>query len=586
MRQTSEARFDEVVRMVTTSWKKVLILFLLVVGLVYGNSLEASFHLDDKPNIVDNRLIRDIPQLIGSWRPGLSRFVAKLTFAVNYQMNGLEVGGYHLVNLAVHVAAGFMVWQLWMVSVETPVMKGEIKVKDARWLGLTTALLFVTHPIQTQAVTYIIQRVASLATMFYVAAIYVYARARVKGYWKPRDWLMVGGLAVLAIYSKEMAVSLPVMIVAYELIFFHQQIDLALLKKQWRVVVAGVAGFGAAAYALKPVYWWLLIRPVETQLGEVVTPLSYGLTQLKVWFEYMQLILLPWGQNADHWVEVSSGLGGEEIIGVGLILALVEAGVWMVKRQRMVAFGLVWFVVTMLPESSVLPLPDVMFEHRLYLPMVGLVMAGVAGAYWWWPKKDLDKLKLGMLGLVVICGVLTWQRNKVWKDEISLWSDVVTKAQENMRAHQILGYNLELVGEYEGAQAEYLKARELRADNVVVVNDLGRLMGLQGRYGEAEEWYRKALEINPKNLNSYNGLGNLRLNQGRLEEAEEFYLKALENSGKDLAAYNNLGYVYMLQERWEEAEEMFEQALKIDPEFEQAKGNLEYALDKRVPAQE
>lgn len=193
---------------------------------VYSNVFFSSFHFDDGPSIAVNAYIRNIGDLHNIWVFLPRRFLLYLSLAFNYRFNGLDVFGYHLFNLAVHLVSALLVLRLVLLTMSTPVMKGEKIARHADVIALFAGLIFVSHPIQTGAVTYIVQRAASMATMFYLASLCLYAWSRsIAQHTALRNSAYIGSLimAVFAMFTKETAITLPLMILLYEASFFKDR---------------------------------------------------------------------------------------------------------------------------------------------------------------------------------------------------------------------------------------------------------------------------------------------------------------------------------------------------------------------------
>jgi len=286
-----------------------LLLLAVLAVIIYSNSFHVPFTFDDEPSIKDNPIIRDLANFISTgnafaYNP--RRFIGYLSFALNYHFGGLEVAGYHSVNLAVHIANALLVYGLVRATFLTPAMRGSVLAIRRGVLALATAFIFVAHPIQTQAVTYIVQRLASLATFFYLAALFLYVRWRLSRETGSSHsatatvaYLLSLVSAVLAMYTKEIAFTLPLILLLYEIFFF------------------GFPG-GKRLVSLVPMLLTIAIIPlnlinVQKPLHEVlsdvskVTIVSTGLshweylcTQLGVIATYMRLLVLPIDQNLDY----------------------------------------------------------------------------------------------------------------------------------------------------------------------------------------------------------------------------------------------------------------------------------------------
>ena len=199
-----------------------IILILCLGIIVYSNSFFCSFHFDDFPFIIENSFIKNIQNLQDIWKYYPCRFVTFLSFAFNYHFNGVSVLGYHLFNLGLHLLTACFVWWLTLLSFTTPVMKKEdVITGQANLIALFVGLVFVSHPVQTEAVTYIWQRAAFMSALFYAASLCFYIKSRLLQKESLRFYYICSLLiAIAAMFTKENAITLPLMILLYEFSFF------------------------------------------------------------------------------------------------------------------------------------------------------------------------------------------------------------------------------------------------------------------------------------------------------------------------------------------------------------------------------
>ncbi|HOV86841.1 MAG TPA: hypothetical protein PLM79_10795 [Syntrophobacteraceae bacterium] len=459
-------------------WKRTVhsLLIVLVAVLAYSNTFDVPFHFDDTPNIVANSLIRDFSNFLDPARARghpyyddfKMRYVGFLSFAVNYKLHGLKVPGFHGVNLLIHVLNGLLVYFLVVATLRTPKMRPAVSGDEpvlSRETGtfpipLFAALLFAAHPIQTQAVTYIVQRFASLAALFYLAALLAYARSRLLSGQAPRALrrgLYFLGLlcTILAMKTKEPAFTLPLSITLYELLFFPA--PSASRWKRLRLLLPFVLTLGTiplSALDLSGAHpSWLDQLEHKSRILTTLSRQDYFLTQLTVIPVYLRLLFLPAGQNLDHdHPVVRVFLDPRVVLSSLLILCVLLTGVYALRasrfgdpRWRLTAFGIFWFFLTLLPESSIIPIVDVLYEHRLYLPSVGAFLSIASGLSLLEgrPGRNHPRTRLGMVlvgaAVVFALSAATYARNEVWRDEVTLWEDVVSKSPNKDRPHNTLG---------------------------------------------------------------------------------------------------------------------------------------------------
>ncbi|TAK09642.1 MAG: tetratricopeptide repeat protein [Candidatus Manganitrophaceae bacterium] len=477
----------------------VFLLLAVLATLIYSNTFSVPFIFDDVPNIVENPRIKDLRNFLDL---SGSRYIGYLSFALNYHFGNLSLFGYHLINLIIHIANGFLVYLLVRLLFQTPsISRGDWGETDrASWIALATALLFVVHPIQTQAVTYIVQRLASLATLFYLLSVVFYLKGRLPSADVRNKffWCVLALLStVLAMKTKEISFTLPIMLVLIEIVFFGT------LDKERMVF-------------LIPFLLTLLVIPfsrldvvgsIEEGFAQQTTVLSrseYLFTEFRVILTYLRLLLFPINQNLDYDYPVShSSFEPSVLISLLFLLTLFAMSVYFVFVSSstwlsLAGFGIFWFFLTLSVESSIIPIWDVIFEHRLYLPSVGFLMTLSMILFGGIRVKIRDKAAaILLLGVLLVFSVATYKRNIVWGEELTLWQDVVTKSPGSQRGHNNLGAFLSKKGELDKAAFHYSKALEINPRFAEAHHNLANTLAKQGRLEEAVQHYLQALQINP-----------------------------------------------------------------------------------------
>jgi len=375
-----------------------LIAFGIIAGLVliaYSNTFTASFHFDDNPSIVENASIKrmtsdNIIGIITGIRP-----VVYLTLMFNYQLGGLNVAGYHIFNIAVHIANSMFVYLLMLWTLNLPALEAKYRGKAQR-MALFGALLFALHPIQTESVTYIITRTEHLATFFYLATFLLF----IKGAKTTRSSYYVGAFftAALSMGSKEWAVTLPALLMIYDYLFIADG-KVRVVASRWMV------------YAAVTIPWAIVFRNLDLFAGASsgagigftvatksgITANTYWLTSLNVIWTYIRLLFLPIHQNLDYDYPIAKTLFEFPTLlsFVGHIV-VVSAAFWFYKKKRwlLIPFGVAWFYIGLSPVQSIVPIIDVIFEHRAYMPSIGFFLAFVVayeGFFEWWEARRVLK---------------------------------------------------------------------------------------------------------------------------------------------------------------------------------------------------
>ena len=624
------------------------LVFLIVI--IYANTLNAPFQWDESDFIVNNPIIKNLHyfstpsdasgfKLYSSF---IGRYIGFLTFALNYRINGLSVTGYHIVNIAIHIANSILVYFLVLLTFRTPyfrdwgpgiggqeskaVNRGLLVPGPWSLVPFFSAAIFAVHPLQTEAVTYVFQRFASLVAFFYLLSLVFYIKARlafVKNSVKNRDsdhfltsednkkwslslffqsmtkhqslvpgsrflrslWLILSFLsAVLAMKTKENAFTLPFVITLYEFCFFSHTPHPSLPLK------GGGLGRGFTSLVsrfifLVPFLLTLLIIPLTLMSltgSHQLDPGSYGtkvfprdeyfFTQFRVIVKYLRLLLFPVNQNAAYYDPLFKSFFDPQVILSFLFLtALFGLGVYLVKQAkvegkvqpvfRLIGFGILWFFITLSVESSIIPLPMLVDEYRVYLPSVGLIISAVTGVFWvlsrLTPRDSRPLVSRSLfVFLVLIISVLSvtaYLRNEVWGDRIRLWEDIVKKSPGNVRAHNNLGFMYIQKKLYDKAINELNIVIALSPYYADAHYNLGLVYQARNMFDKAIDEYLIAINLNPGLAEAHNNLAVCYQSIKMFDKAIEQYLIAISLKPEYADAHNNLGVIYLALNRPDKA---------------------------------
>lgn len=543
-------------------------MLILIIGvLIYSNTFNASFHFDDSASITENPAIKHIQNIRAVWGFHPPRFLTYLSFAINYHFRQLNVFGYHLINLLIHILASIIVYFLVLLTFETPAMKDSSLKRYQNITGLFSALLFLTHPIQTQAVTYIVQRAASLAALFYLPTLLLYVRFRLTK--RPIYYILSFITAFLGIFTKEIFITIPLAILLYEVCFFEKG---ALLKKikfifPYLLVILLIP----LIMSTSEVYNLGEAREI-TRLSEKIPRKDYLLTEFNVIPTYIRLLVFPINQNLDYDYPIYHSLNLPTILSLLFLLSILGFGIYLFKRKPLLSFGIFFFFLTLSVESSIFPIPDVIFEHRLYLPCFGFCIF-LSSLLMEIIRRKRPYI-IFLSSIVITLSFLTYTRNLIWKDDITLWKDVVKKSPNKARAYNNLGLAYYRGGHSNEALACYRKAIEIRPNNEIAYNNIGIIYKEQDKLDEAIEYYEKALRIRPEYFRAHNNLGVIYDRLGQNEKAIQYYQKAIELEPDYAEACNNLGLTYDELGQHEKAIQYYRKAIELKPEFAEAYYNL------------
>jgi len=547
-------------------------LICLVGGIIYANSLYGPFQYDDYDYIIQKVGIRDVSDFSAIWHTlgNPTRVITFLSFALNYHFHGLNTFGYHMTNLIIHLINGVLVYWLTFLTFQTPRMKHEKTAQNKHFIALFCSLIFIAHPLQTQAVSYIVQRFASLATLFYLVSMCLYVKGRLSE--KNSYGYFIGSLvsAVFGMFTKEIVFTLPLIVILYEVIFLtggsFKKIFEDKTIRLFIVTLLGTLLIVPALFSFRVSNVLLRSMASGSHEGDVITSGNYLLTQFKVITLYVKLLFIPIGQNVLYHFPLSKSIFElPTLLSFVFLLLILGLGVKLYKRKVLIAFGIFWFFITLLVESSVIPIHHVIFEHRLYLPMVGFALVLCAALYDYVKNPKVVHIILGMI--IVVCSVLTIERNKIWQDEILLWNDIALKSPGMSRPAANLGYIYTKRDQYDKALIYLNQAIELSGDKAYDYVNRGLVYQRLGKADMAFKDYDRAIEIQPNLAEAYGNKGLLYLEQGKFDEALKEFNQALKLKPAHANSYNNRGRVYFSQKKYSQALSDYNRAAELDSHF-------------------
>ena len=554
-------------------------LFICILGIIiYFNSLNCSFHYDDIHTFVNNDTIRDldsVQSLLNLLKSSKIRFVGVLTLALNKQLNHNDVFGYHVVNLSIHLASSLLAWKLVLLLFSTPVLLNHTFSKQKRLFAVVCGFMFVSHPVQTQAVTYITQRFASLATMFYLASLCLYIRGRLSNRRGVAAifFLCTVGTAFAGLFTKEIVFSLPLTILLLEHSFFRtKRFSFMITKKN--ILLFGIP-FLVICFLIPGLFFifgYDLSDIGRTTVSDrfsdpPLTSSLYFLTQFRVIITYVRLLFLPLNQSLEYDFPASLSFFELSTLFSFLILtAIILFAFFSYHRYRLVSFGIFWFFITLSIESSISPLHNVIFEHRLYLPVFGFILFFTALLFNLGLKK-YPKLTTGFICFMIcLYSFLSIQRNAVWKNDITLWSDVTKKFPVRTKAYLGLGDAFREQGRSGEAKKYYNHALTLHPGFVEAYLNLGVVHTNEGNFAEAKKLFYRALDLQPLYTEAYFNLGKIYDYEGDIDKAAENYLKAVRLKGDYVEAFVNLGDLYIKKNMFADARRQYDMVLYFDPD--------------------
>jgi protein O-mannosyl-transferase len=569
--------------------------------LPYVQTLDVPFTLDDLPCIVHNEALRplDGPARAAATPAGCvppTRAVGEATLGINYRLGGLDPTGYHLVNIAVHVAASLLVLAFVTLALAAPRLSDSEGGTHAAapLVALFGALLFAVHPIQTQAVTYVVQRFASLAALFYLLAATLYLAHRQARMGLVR-WLAYAGAlsaCVLAMFTKETSFTLPLALVLLEVGLFdgparRRAVMLLPFVVTLVLIPATLLGFGGLSSSAG--HLDEALRGMAA--NATMTRWEYWLSEARVTVSYLRLLVWPSGLNLDHDVPLRRSVLDPEVLGsVALVASLLGLGGLALFRWArrpgpsaalvgLAGLGTLWFFLTLSVEALAVPLPDLLVEHRLYLPSAGFFAAAASLALLGRDRLAVARPALArlvvpvLIAVVLALGAAAYFRNALWRDPAALWADVTVKSPGKARGHLELGRIDMEARRLDEAAREIETACRLDPTDAAPLNLLGAVRRRQGRPAEALESYQAALRLRPGWAEVHHNIGLLLAAERRLPEAIDAFQEALRLK-PSADSHNALGVAYAQQGRLDEAAAEFRAALALDPGHAGARRNL------------
>ncbi|MBI4665990.1 MAG: tetratricopeptide repeat protein [Nitrospinae bacterium] len=532
----------------------------------YAGTFHYPFVFDDYLMFVKEDTSFYLKDAAAVWAFNPSRFINFYSLAINYWIGGKDTFGYHLVNFAIHVACALAVY--WITAMLAKRYGGGLA---RRWLPLFVALIFAAHPIQPQAVTYIWQRATALSAMFYLGAIGLYLKSammkveRPGGYWKA-VLALSAVTATAAMFTKQVCVTLPAAIVIADYFF---------VSGSWRALREALPRLALfiPAFAVIPLFTALGLsqesRDIVTRAGRIISRHDYFLTQINVVGTYIRLLFYPAGQNLDYDYPVARSLA-DCWMSLAFLLTLAGLAYYLRNRNRIASFGIVFFFLGLSVESSIFPLEDVIFEHRVYLPSFGMILAFGAMAF-----QGLEKLVFGagtkkwaavaiILAAVLPLSLATRLRNEVWKDHGTIWRDVVAKSPNKVRGYHQLGLMAVAEGRLADAEQWYRLAVNTKSSAFARM-ELGGVLEKSGRPGEALAEYRRAVELEPSMVRGHIAIGDHYMKTGDFEKAARAFINAVNANPELITPRLRLGGA-LAQGGWSgDAIRAYRSVIKIAP---------------------
>lgn len=545
-------------------------LLIIIIGLIiYSNSFDGEFLFDDSVQIVNQDNIKDLDRFTkwSTWTDVNERPLSVYSLALNYRWGGLNVFGYHLFNIIVHIFSSCLVFLLCRIMLQRFDNK-VILYGYKHWFALFCALIFLTHPIQTQSVSYIIQRMTSLAGMFYLASVYFFLKTRLS-YFKGSElykvvlfFILCVVSAVAAVLSKQNAVSIIFAFIIVEFFFVR--------NKKGRINKKLIISVLISVISLILIYAIIFGLPKETN---DISRASYLLTQFRVIVKYFQLLIFPLSQNLDYDFAISHNwFGLSELLSLGLLLGILYGAYKTRHKMPLISFGVLWIFISLSVESSIIPISDVIFEHRLYLANFGfgLIISSLLFKYLGSNKRYIYS---SLIAIILIFSSSTFTRNNVWQNQLDLWTNVVRKSPQKSRPNLNLGIAYFKNSKPLLALKYFDKAIKYKPGSWLAYFNRAETYLLIGKLQKSKADFDHCILLNGEFAMSYDSRGVVNTQLGEYQSALIDFNRAIELDPTLATAWLNRANVKIQLKLFKEALEDYNQALGLKPDFKEALNN-------------
>ena len=556
-------------------------LSLAILGvLVYGNHLNNTFQFDSVAYIENNLLLKNPESIINLnyWISGFfSRGLLFISMAINAYFDGLRPFGYHIFNLFLHILNSILVFFIFKKILIH--FKNHIySIKNNTNISFFAATVFLIHPIQTESVIYIISRSEILASTFYLLGfllfqVFIDLKTKKNILTGSFIFILIIFLAVVGFSVKQTLATFPLVLFLYYLAVCP--IDAPIIKilfiKRKLLITGFVVSLSILFYKLLNDETFL-IGPSNPD--EMVGRVKYMLSQPAVIiFYYLKKIFLPINLNIDPDIKVITSIFSFGFIsGMGCIILLIYY-FWKQDAWRFYLFCLAWFFIILSPSSSIVTLHDLAAEHRVYLALPGVIFIFSYGISCFLKNQTGVRLigtsvleVMVFIQIILLFSVLSIERNRVWRSELSLWQDSHRKSPDKIRplinlarAHSIEGNNRDAIRYYEESL--------LKAPGIFVPNyNLGELYLKENRIEEAIIKFKIALQLDPKIPETYAKLGEVYLKQKKWQLADVYFKKCIEIDNRFPNVFKNLGIIHFYHlKNLKESLIYFSKSLDLDP---------------------
>ncbi|GAA4100717.1 hypothetical protein GCM10022392_26660 [Mucilaginibacter panaciglaebae] len=573
---------------------------MLLCAITYANHFQNGFHFDDSHTIQNNAYIRNIHNIPLFFKNGSTsstlpqnqsyRPVTTTSLAFDYWLGGdYYLFFFHLSTFILFLLQGWLMVKFMHRIFDITIVNNQRNAAVA----LIAATFYLLHPAIAETVNYVIARADIQSTFGVVLAFVLYQYSgRCRKYYLYLLPVIIGALA------KPPSVMFAPMFFVY-LLFFEQGLGLVDIFKprKFRQVFGAIKTAIPAFICCAVTYWFLDKMTPKTWEPGGASPMQYLITQPIVIAHYFQMFFVPTQLSADSdWTLLPGISDWRFFAGMAFVVLMIAiAFITSQKKQlRPISFGIVWFFLALLPTSSIIPLAEVLNDHRMYFPFVGLLIsvswniALLIKKWMPWITRHLPRYKILFATLLTLLLVTyaygTWRRNEVWYDEDSLWYDVTIKSPNNGRGLMNYGLSKMAQGDYLTAEIYYERALKLLPNYFSIYINLGILKSAAGHDEEARGYFEKGLAYGSNYPDAYSYYARFLNSRGLYKEAIPKLQYALKLSPANTFARMQLMEGYQNTENWGELKKLAESTLQLEPNNAEARNYLQAAIARKSKA--
>ena len=549
-------------------------IIIFIISCLYFPVIQAPFLFDDNSSIVNNPAIRSLDlKKIYAFEP--LRFTGYLTFALNFYFSKLNTLSYHLVNISVHIL--FILFSFLFIKTlwETPSGKEVgLSTNEKNLLALATASVLAVHPLSTFAVSYIVQRLAVLTALFYVGTLFFYLKARLSQNIQGKISWSLSFILFLAclLFTKQNSFTIFPQLFFLELFCFNLS-----PKKQLAFVlclpVLAMGFYISIRYNFIDLDEFRTLTMETTQISRI----EYLFTQFSVICFYLKLFFYPLNLAFDYQFPVLKSITDSSVFIPALILtAILLITIWAAikKKFRLIAYGIIFYFTAISIESSIIPIRDVIFLHRTYLPNLGLAFTSIVLVFTLFKNKRSSQYILTFfffIWMAVLIG-FTFKTNLFFQTPVKVWERVLEVSPGHLRAYQALGNHYVFIEEKYAKAREYITEVYKRyPDDVINLNNLGILLNRENKFQKAVECYQRVIQLDKTSGNAYANLGATYCNMGRYDLALDTLKRGYSIDNSNFTLLLGLGQLLAIlapgpDTQYYDALKILEQAEAIDDE--------------------